>query len=193
MRWSLRLLVSCVLLAGLAVPGAAQTAPAPPTTSPAQFQRLLDTLVAAGAPGGIGSLEDDGHTIRRVTGVGNLRTGQPPRPVQSFRVASQTKACVSTIVLHGRRGRWWPSASPTGCCSRPARRSPTPTSTTWSPTSPASTRRSSGPWGALVSNVDDLDRFYDALFDARLLPRRLLAEMLVPVDTGVPGWGYGLG
>ena len=47
--------------------------------------------------------------------------------------------------------------------------------------------------GALVSNVDDLDRFYDALFDARLLPRRLLAEMLVPVDTGVPGWGYGLG
>jgi D-alanyl-D-alanine carboxypeptidase len=47
--------------------------------------------------------------------------------------------------------------------------------------------------GALVSNVDDLDRFYDALFDGRLLPRRLLAEMLTPVDTGVPGWGYGLG
>jgi hypothetical protein len=47
--------------------------------------------------------------------------------------------------------------------------------------------------GALVSNVDDPDRFYDALFDGRLLPRRLLAEMLAPVDTGVPGWGYGLG
>jgi D-alanyl-D-alanine carboxypeptidase len=47
--------------------------------------------------------------------------------------------------------------------------------------------------GALVSNVDDLDRFYDALFDGRLLPRRLLAEMLTPVDTGSPGAGYGLG
>jgi len=47
--------------------------------------------------------------------------------------------------------------------------------------------------GALVSNVDDLDRFYDALFDGRLLPRRLLAEMLIPVDTGAPGAGYGLG
>jgi hypothetical protein len=45
--------------------------------------------------------------------------------------------------------------------------------------------------GALVSNVDDLDRFYDALFDGRLLPRRLLAEMLTPVDTGAPGATYG--
>jgi D-alanyl-D-alanine carboxypeptidase len=44
-----------------------------------------------------------------------------------------------------------------------------------------------------VSNVDDLDRFYDALFDGRLLPKRLLAEMLTPVDTGAPGTGYGLG
>jgi len=47
--------------------------------------------------------------------------------------------------------------------------------------------------GALVSNVDDLDRFYDALSDGRLLPKRLLAEMPTPVDTGAPGTGYGLG
>ena len=47
--------------------------------------------------------------------------------------------------------------------------------------------------GALVSNLDDLNRFYDGLFDGRLLPRRLLAEMLTPVDTGAPGSGYGLG
>lgn len=31
------------------------------------------------------------------------------------------------------------------------------------------------------------------LVDGRLLPRRLLAEMLAPNDTGVPGWSYGLG
>jgi hypothetical protein len=29
-------------------------------------------------------------------------------------------------------------------------------------------------------------RFYGALFDGRLLPCRLLAEMLTPVDTGAP-------
>ena len=51
------------------------------------------------APGAIGSLEDGGHTLRGVSGVGNLRTGQAPRPVQTFRVASQTKVFVSTIVL----------------------------------------------------------------------------------------------
>jgi len=82
-----------------ALSAAAQPAPAPPVTSPADFQRLLDTLVAAGAPGAIGAVEDGGHTIRAVSGVGNLRTGQPPRPVQTFRAASQTKAFVATVVL----------------------------------------------------------------------------------------------
>jgi hypothetical protein len=85
MRWSLRLLLSFALLLGLALPSAAQPAPAPPATSPADLQRLLDAV------------------------------------------------------------------------------------------------------------VDDLDRFYDALFEGRLLPGRLLAEMLTPVDTGAPGSGYGLG
>ncbi|HEV2824923.1 MAG TPA: serine hydrolase domain-containing protein, partial [Actinomycetota bacterium] len=99
MRWSLRVLVSFALLLGLALPAAAQPAPAPPATSPADLQRLLDGVVATGAPGAIGSVEDDGATIRRVSGVGNLRTGQPPRPVQTFRVASQTKAFVATVVL----------------------------------------------------------------------------------------------
>ncbi|HEV3462540.1 MAG TPA: serine hydrolase domain-containing protein [Actinomycetota bacterium] len=99
MRRSRRLLVSFALLLGLAVPAAAQPVPAQPVTGPADLQRLLDAVVAAGAPGAIGAVEDDGRTIRRVSGVGNLRTGQPPRPVQTFRVASQTKAFVATIVL----------------------------------------------------------------------------------------------
>jgi len=99
MRWSLRLLISSALLLGLALPAAAQPAPAPPVTSPADLQRLLDAVVATGAPGAIGAVEDDGRTIRAVSGVGNLRTGEPPRPVQTFRVASQTKAFVATIVL----------------------------------------------------------------------------------------------
>jgi hypothetical protein len=103
--------------------------------------QLLDTLVAAGAPGAIGAVEDDGSTIRGVSGVGNLRTGRPPRPVQTFRVASQTKVFVATAVLQlVAKGR--------------------------------------------VGLDDPVVRY---------LPRRLLPEMLTPVDTGAPGAGYGLG
>jgi D-alanyl-D-alanine carboxypeptidase len=311
MRWCLRLLLSLALLTGLALPSAAQETPAPPTTTPADFQRLLDALVAAGAPGAIGSLEDGGHTVRGVSGVGNLRTGQAPRPVQTFRVASQTKVFVSTIVLQlvaeGRVrldapvGRYLPRLLPDGdeitvrqlLSHRSGLYDPqvevyqtlqdiydrrlehwTPrqvlalsnahgllfppgTAFSYSNTNyvvaglliervtgttiagqlerriirplglrhtwfPADTAALPPPrlhgymplddqpplvdaditwfnpsffWasGALVSNVDDLDRFYDALFDGRLLPDRLLAEMLAPNDTGVPGWSYGLG
>ena len=313
MRWSLRLLLSFALLSGLALPSAAQPAPAPPATTPADFQRLLDTLVAAGAPGAIGAVEDDGRTIRGVSGVGNLRTGQPPRPVQTFRVASQTKVFVATAVLQlvarGRVGlddpvgrylprrllpdgggritvrqllnhtsglydpqvevyrtlqelydrrfeHWTPRevmalANDNGLLFEPGtawsysntnyvvaglllervtgtsvarqleRRFIRPLGLrhTWFPTDTAAlppprlrgympldeqpplvdadiTRfNPSFFWasGALVSNVDDLDRFYDALFDGRLLPRRLLAEMQTQVDTGAPGVGYGLG
>jgi D-alanyl-D-alanine carboxypeptidase len=312
MRWSLRLLVSFVLLLGLALPSAAQSAPPPPpTTTPADFQRLLDAVVATGAPGAIGSIEDGGRTVRRVSGIGNLRSGQPPRPVQTFRVASQTKVFVATVVLQlvaeGLVGlddpvsRYLPRLLPDGdritvrqllnhtsglfdpqvevyqtlqdiydlrlehWTPRQVVAMATdngllfPPGTAWSYSNtnyvvaglliervtgtsiarqlerrlirplglrhtwfPADTPalpapRLHGympldlepPWadaditrfnpsffwasGALVSNVDDLDRFYDALFDGRLLPRRLLAEMLTPVGTGAPGSGYGLG
>jgi D-alanyl-D-alanine carboxypeptidase len=47
--------------------------------------------------------------------------------------------------------------------------------------------------GALVSDLGDLARFFRALLGGRLLPPRLLAEMTTPVDTGQPGFGYGLG
>ena len=69
-------------------------ASAPPDRRPKGT--VLDAVVDTGAPGAV---EDGGRTIRRVSGAGNLRTGQPPRPVQTFRVASQTKAFVATIVL----------------------------------------------------------------------------------------------
>ena len=46
--------------------------------------------------------------------------------------------------------------------------------------------------GALVSDLDDLARFFRALLGGRLLPPRLLAKMLTTV-TIEPGFGYGLG
>jgi D-alanyl-D-alanine carboxypeptidase len=49
-------------------------------------------------------------------------------------------------------------------------------------------------WGAgnIVSDVEDLARFFRALLGGRLLPPALLAEMKTPVEVE-PGFGYGLG
>lgn len=46
--------------------------------------------------------------------------------------------------------------------------------------------------GAIVSDVDDLARFFRALLGGRLLPAELLADMKTPIEL-VPGVGYGLG
>ena len=46
--------------------------------------------------------------------------------------------------------------------------------------------------GALVSDLQDQTRFFRALLGGRLLPPRLLAEMLTTVEVQ-PGVGYGLG
>lgn len=47
-----------------------------------------------------------------------------------------------------------------------------------------------GAGGEMISTTRDLNRFFDALFDGRLLPARLLEEMKTP---GVEGGRYGLG
>jgi D-alanyl-D-alanine carboxypeptidase len=46
--------------------------------------------------------------------------------------------------------------------------------------------------GNVVSDVDDLARFFRALLGGRLLPPAQLAEMKTPVAVA-PGFGYGLG
>lgn len=66
--------------------------------------------------------------------------------------------------------------------------------TAWSPSG-------SGAAGAIVSNADDVARFYRALLHGRLLPRALLKSMqtIDPVatgglpDAGILGGGWGLG
>ncbi|MFG2769587.1 serine hydrolase [Streptomyces sp. NPDC048350] len=49
--------------------------------------------------------------------------------------------------------------------------------------------------GTLVSTTHDLNTFYEALLDGRLLPPRLPAEMraMSPMNPGRPGRSYGLG
>jgi D-alanyl-D-alanine carboxypeptidase len=50
-------------------------------------------------------------------------------------------------------------------------------------------------WGTgnLISNLDDLTRFFRALLGGRLLPPELLAAMTTTVTTDRPGIGWGLG
>ncbi|AUI57895.1 serine hydrolase [Amycolatopsis sp. BJA-103] len=52
-----------------------------------------------------------------------------------------------------------------------------------------------GASGGIISTGEDLNRFYGALTDGRLLPRAQQAELqrTVPANLGIPGAAYGLG
>ncbi|MEV6912959.1 serine hydrolase domain-containing protein [Amycolatopsis sp. NPDC051071] len=52
-----------------------------------------------------------------------------------------------------------------------------------------------GASGGIISTGEDLNRFFGAVTDGRLLPRAQQAEMqrTVPADLGIPGAEYGLG
>jgi D-alanyl-D-alanine carboxypeptidase len=65
-----------------------------------ELQGLLDRLVAAGAPGAAGWVQDDnGASQAAAAGVADLRTGGPMRPELRFRAGSLTKSLVATVVL----------------------------------------------------------------------------------------------
>ena len=64
-----------------------------------ELQRLLDQLVAAGAPGAAGRVQDDNGAQQAASGVADLRTGRPMRPALHFRAGSLTKSLVATVVL----------------------------------------------------------------------------------------------
>jgi D-alanyl-D-alanine carboxypeptidase len=64
-----------------------------------ELQRLLDRLVAAGAPGAAGWIQDDSGARQAASGVADLRPGRPMRPELHFRVGSLTKSLVATVVL----------------------------------------------------------------------------------------------
>jgi D-alanyl-D-alanine carboxypeptidase len=288
--------------------------PASQRIDPGELQRLLDQVVAAGAPGATARVRDEHGVTQGASGVADLRTGRPMRPGLHYRVGSLTKPLVATVVLQlvgeGRLSlqdtveRWLPGILPYGdqvsvrqllnhtsgvpdsdvplltlFGSRQGRfRAWTPqelvalvadqpplfapgTAFSYSNTDyvlaglivEAATGRTLGQelagrilrplglrdtffpvnapgipgprsrgyslplspqgevldgplldftiynpsfaWaaGALISNLDDLERFFRALLGGRLLPGGLLAEMTSTVPIGVPGFGYGLG
>ena len=64
-----------------------------------QLQRLVDRLVAAGAPGAAGSATDETGTRQVASGLADLGSGRPMRADLRFRAGSLTKPLVATVVL----------------------------------------------------------------------------------------------
>jgi D-alanyl-D-alanine carboxypeptidase len=89
-----------------------------------ELRRLLDRLVAAGAPGAAAWVRDEHGGHGAASGVADLRTGRPMRPELRFRAGSLTKSLVAAVVLRlvaeGRLSledpleRWLPGSLPYG-------------------------------------------------------------------------------
>jgi D-alanyl-D-alanine carboxypeptidase len=89
-----------------------------------ELQRLLDRLVAAGAPGAAGWVVDERGSRGAASGLADRRTRQPMRPELRFRAGSMTKSLVAAAVLRlaaeGRLSladpleRWLPGTLPYG-------------------------------------------------------------------------------
>ena len=85
----------------------------------------LQQLVAAGAPGAAGWVQNEGGRRGAASGLADLRTHQPMRPELRFRAGSLTRSLVATAVLglaaEGRL-RWptpWSAAWPALPSSKP--------------------------------------------------------------------------
>jgi D-alanyl-D-alanine carboxypeptidase len=109
----------------LAAGGSSATASrsaAPPET--VQLREALDALVAAGVPGALVLVRDGDRTIRLAAGYGNLARRTPMQSSDRFRIGSETKTFVATVVLQlvGERKlaladtveRWLPGLVPGG-------------------------------------------------------------------------------
>jgi len=68
-------------------------------TQPERLQRLLDSLVAAGAPGAAAWVQDEHESLQAAGGVADISTGRPMEARLRFRAGSLTKSLVATVVL----------------------------------------------------------------------------------------------
>lgn len=92
-----------VAVTGLLAPMAA-TASAAPTAVPAAVargpvQQLADAIVRAGAPGALLVVERGARTTAVTAGVADRINGAPLRLADRYRIASQTKTFIATVVL----------------------------------------------------------------------------------------------
>ena len=79
--------------------GDGSTVAAPRRLHPGELRRLLDQLVAAGAPGAA-ALVRDGHAVKQAaSGLADLHSGRRMRSGLNYRAGSVTKPLVATVVL----------------------------------------------------------------------------------------------
>jgi len=100
MRTNLLILGTAAALSLVAAGGSAATASsnaAPPGN--AQLRAALDGVVAAGVPGALLLVRNGERTVRLAAGYGNLARRTPMRVTDRFRIGSETKMFVSTVVL----------------------------------------------------------------------------------------------
>jgi D-alanyl-D-alanine carboxypeptidase len=100
MRTNLLILGAAAALSLVAAGGSAATASpnaAPPGN--AQLRAALDGVVAAGVPGALLLVRNGERTVRLAAGYGNLARRTPMRVTDRFRIGSETKMFVSTVVL----------------------------------------------------------------------------------------------
>jgi D-alanyl-D-alanine carboxypeptidase len=100
------------------------TTAAPQRLHPGELRRLLDQLVAAGAPGAAALVREDHAVKQAASGVADLRSGRRMRAGLNYRAGSITKPFVATVVLQlvgeGRLSlsdtveRWLPGILPYG-------------------------------------------------------------------------------
>ena len=94
-----RLLAAPIIGVVLASGAVASAVAAPSDAPPPALQADLNRVVADGIPGVI-ALERQGDQVRHATaGVRDLRTGDPIRATDRFRIGSNTKSFVSTVIL----------------------------------------------------------------------------------------------
>jgi D-alanyl-D-alanine carboxypeptidase len=74
-------------------------APAPQRIDPGELRRLLDQIVAAGAPGAAALVRGEHSVQQAASGLADLRTRRPMRPGLTYRAGSVTKPLVATVVL----------------------------------------------------------------------------------------------
>ena len=92
-------MLGCLMAVVLVAPAAIAKPKTAVSAQSGSLQKSVDRLVAAGVPGAILVVREGKRAIRISSGLGNVGNQTPMRPGDRFRIASQTKTYVATLIL----------------------------------------------------------------------------------------------